>query len=369
MKILIVAPLPPPLTGQSVAVKTLVDSLEILDEVNVVDTGKSVFVQGFNSFGRLDEVVRSLIKIYKLRLGSSAIYLNVSQSVAGNLRDLLIYLICWPMLRRMVIHLHGGAGMRLLMSEKHRVLRALNHFFLKRIGGVVVLGDRLKSIYAGLVSIDKLHIVPNFSDDEYFVSTDVISHKFKKIEKLRLLFLSNLLPGKGHVELLCALELLLPQQRAGIVIDFAGGFESSEHEKNFKQQAKAILGIQINIHGVVKGDEKRGLLEQAHLFCLPTYYPYEGQPISILEAYASGCSVLTTNHSGIFDVFTPGVNGIEVEPRKAESIAVALTHIMKNPHILLKHALANRRVAEEKYRAFMHVEALKRIIYSVANSD
>jgi glycosyltransferase involved in cell wall biosynthesis len=367
LKILIIAPLPPPVTGQSVAVQALVDSLDSLHEISVVNARKKVFVQGFNSLSRLAEVFLILIKIYKLRNHFSVIYFNVSQSVAGNLKDLLIYLICWPMLGRMVIHLHGGAGMRLLMSDKHRVLRAFNRIFLKRMGAVVVLGDRLKNIYSGLVSADKLYAVTNFSDDEYFVLQDTITKKFERIESVRLLFLSNLLPGKGHIERLTALSQLQPQQRAGIRVDFAGGFESITQEAVFRQQAQAIEGIEIKVHGVVKGEEKRRLLEQAHLFCLPTYYPYEGQPISILEAYASGCAVLTTNHSGIFDTFEPGVNGFEVEVRNPESIAEVLMHVLDNPSTLHQFAQTNHQAAQKKYRSSMHIQSLEKIIVSVAN--
>ena len=39
-----------------------------------------------------------------------------------------------------------------------------------------------------------------------------------------------------------------------------------------------------------------------------------GQSISIVEAHASGYAVITSIHSGIFDIFTPGVNDYEVAP-------------------------------------------------------
>jgi len=48
-----------------------------------------------------------------------------------------------------------------------------------------------------------------------------------------------------------------------------------------------------------------------YIFCLPTYYPNEGQPISILEAMANGCAIVTTDHGGIKDVVTKE-NGIFV---------------------------------------------------------
>jgi hypothetical protein len=155
------------------------------------------------------------------------------------------------------------------MRGKHPLLRAVNSFFLRRLGAVIVLGDRLKSIYADVVPAARLHAVPNFAMDEFFVSPGDIDKKFECAEPLRLLFLSNLLPGKGHAELLAALSQLPDEVRRHLHVDFAGGFESAGDEQHFRKQAQAIKTIQINVHGIVHGEHKRELLRQAHLFCLP----------------------------------------------------------------------------------------------------
>ncbi len=255
--------------------------------------------------------------------------------------------------------------MRLLLSDKHPLLRAVNSFFLRRIGGVIVLGDSLKKIYEGIIPPSRLHVVPNFAMDELFVSATDIEEKFSKIEPLRVLFLSNLLPGKGHKELLAALALLPAELKGRLQVDFAGGFESDDDEFAFKRAVQGTKGVTINVCGVVQGEFKKELLRRAHLFCLPTYYPYEGQPISILEAYASGCAVMTTNHSGIFDTFTPGVNGFEVEPRSPQSIADAILSAVHNAPKLKDYGKNNLEEAQRKYRACTHVAALERVILSV----
>jgi glycosyltransferase involved in cell wall biosynthesis len=365
-RILFCAPLPPPTTGQSLACALLIKSLIKNSEVQIVNLSKPTFRQGINSLKRVNEIFKIFFKVDQKKALSNILYFTVSESIAGNLKDLVIYAICWRQLDRMVIHLHGGAGMRVIMSSKHPLLRALNSFFLKRLGAVIVLGDRLRSIYEGMVPPSRLHAVPNFSEDEFFVPPKVIDEKFASVEPLRLLFLSNLLPGKGHMELLVALSQLAPEVCQRLHVDFAGGFESTEDEARFRKQAKAIKHMQINVHGIVHGEHKRDLLRKAHLFCLPTYYPYEGQPISILEAYASGCAVMTTDHSGIFDTFTPGVNGIEVKPRSPDSIAQAIEHALANTHELCGYAKHNLQQAQQKYRASTHVEALEKIIFSVA---
>lgn len=366
LKILVIAPLPPPVTGQSLAVQILVESLHCTGDIAVIDTTKKGFKQGIGSMGRLKDIFGILMAVWRVRDTAAVIYFNVSQSIAGNLKDLLIYAICWNRLSKMVIHLHGGAGMKELLSSKHPVLRALNAFFLRRLGAVIVLGERLKSIYEDAVPPTRLYAVPNFAKDEFFVAPNDIAEKFACVAPLRLLFLSNLLPGKGHAELLAALAQLPPDACQRLHIDFAGGFESPEVEARFREQARAIKTMHIDVHGIVHGEHKRNLLRKAHLFCLPTYYPYEGQPISILEAYASGCAVMTTDHSGIFDTFTPGVNGLEVKPRSPASIAQALQHALSQPEQLCAYAQNNNSQAQQQYRASTHVAALEKIIFSVA---
>ena len=108
----------------------------------------------------------------------------------------------------------------------------------------------------------------------------------------------------------------------------------------------------------MQGKSKEELLAQAHVFCLPTYYSYEGQPISILEAYASGCAVLTTDHSGIFDIFTPGMNGWQVRPQSPESIVEVLVEIAAAPVVAAQIGQWNRQQAEQNYTRSEHLRAL-----------
>lgn len=365
ISVLFIAPLPPPTTGQSLAADVLFRSLDSRFVVHSVNLSKQSFRQGLSSVDRIRQVFSILLDVFKLRNRTRIIYFTISESVAGSLKDLFIYFIFLHRLDRMVVHLHGGAGMKQILSSKHPLLRLMHSFFLRRIGSIVVLGDRLKGIYQEIVPPARLHSVPNFAQDEFFVSSTLIEEKFSNPSPLRILFLSNLLPGKGHIELLTALSLLPQEIQRQLHVDFAGGYESIEDEARFQQQVMESQFVNIKVHGVVHGELKRKLLSDAHVFCLPTYYPYEGQPISILEAFASGCAVITTDHSGIFDTFTPGVNGIEVSTRSVSSLADAIQRAVEHKDELLVYAKNNLEHARQNYRVSTHVAALERVIFSV----
>ena len=348
MTILFIGPLPEPVTGQSLACRVLLDGLVQTHTVDVVDLSKKEFTQGISSSSRVGEVLRSLWRIWRRRGRADVVYLTVSESAAGNLKDLLIYLLCFGRLGRTVIHLHGGSGMRRLMLGDRPVFHRVNRFFLKKLGGAIVLGSRHVDIYRGILPDERIHIVPNFAEDELFTTTERIAAKFAHPVPLKVLFLSNLLPGKGHDELVDAFLALDEKTRASVQLDLAGGAESERQRQAFLARIEGVPGIRY--HGAVAGERKKALFAEAHVFCLPTYYPYEGQPISILEAYASGCAVITTDHSGIPDVFRDGVNGFQVAPRSVTDLRKAIERAAAEPGTLRRMAGTNLETARAHYR-------------------
>jgi glycosyltransferase involved in cell wall biosynthesis len=262
----------------------------------------------------------------------------------------------------MIIHLHGG-GIRKLIFDRYRILYHLNKFFLKRIGGAVVLGKSLKSIFESMVPPDRIFVVPNFAEDYLFLDKKNIKKKFLKVNPLRILFLSNLIPGKGYEELINAYMTSKDDVKKIIRIDFAGGFESEDDKKKFLYKIKDIA--ELHYHGIVSDEKKKELFSNSHLFCLPTYYYYEGQPISILEAYASGCVVITTDHGGVSDIFKNRVNGFEVLKKSAVSIKRRIEQILKKPEQLLPMALLNRKIVYDKYRTSTYCSSLLKIFENI----
>ncbi len=348
MRVLFIAPLPDPVTGQSLACQVLLDGLKAAGHVvETVNINKASLKSGDGSWARSQDVLRYAWRAWRLAPRADLIYFTISESIAGNLKDLLIYVACFSRLERMVIHLHGGAGMRVLMHEKPR-LSALNQFFLRRLGGIVLLGARHLDILRDLPAQARIHLVPNFAQDAYFLDDADIERKFQSRQPLKLLYLSNLIPGKGYQELISAYESLDQAEQQQLQLDFAGAFETPDDEAAFTERLHRLPNTRY--HGVVGGQHKTQLLADAHVFCLPTYYPYEGQPISILEAFASGCAVITTDHSGIFDIFDPLRAGLAVEKRSVASLREALRRCLNEPDLLRQAGQHNRREADLHYR-------------------
>lgn len=366
MKIIFIAPLPPPITGNSLAAKVFFDELEKSHKVEVINLNKDSFKSGISSFGRIITILRILIKVWHDKNDADIIYFTISESLAGNIKDLLIYLICFKKLKQMIIHMLGGAGMKSIL-EKRGIQYRLNKFFVSRLGGIIVEGQVQADTFSELLPHEKIHVVNNFAEDFLFVSEEEITEKFTNMYPLKILFLSNLLYGKGHNELVDAYLGLTDVMKEKVKIIFVGGFEADKHKKEFFKRIDGHKGL-FYYGKFVSGNEKKALYCESHIFCLPTYYPYEGQPISILEAYATGCVVITTKHSGIPNVFCHGVNGFEVEKKSANSIKMVIEQIIQKHEDLLPMALANRNIAYAKYRTAIFSASLVEIIEAVKHS-
>lgn len=358
---LFIGPLPPPVTGQSLACAVLLEALRSRFDVEVIDINKSDLNSGRVSWSRIADMLGVARRVRSAQRNADLVYFTITESLLGNLKDMLIYAACLPRLERLVIHLHGGAGMVRLLQG--RVLRLLNGWFLRRMGAVIVLGSRLAPIYKGLVLPERLKQVQNFAEDRFFLTDAEINAKHADHNKVRLLYLSNMIPEKGCLLIADALEALPADDRAQMQVDFAGAFPTPEAEATFRARIASLTGVAY--HGTVHGDAKRQLLADAHIVCLPTYYPYEGQPICILEGYAAGCAVVTTDHSGILDVFTDGENGLLVEKRSVESLARALLELLTNRDELTRFGKTNAAYARRQFSVDRYNTDLLRILDTV----
>lgn len=360
MKILFIAPLPPPLNGQALASQVFLSEIQNKNDLTIINTAEQPS-KYFALLTRLFEVFMMLLKIRKGVRKAELIYLTISESRLGNIKDIITYLICYKKLDRMFVHLHGGAGMIKIMRGKSATfLKRINIFFLKRLRGAIILGQSHATIFKDAVAANRIYVVPNFAEDYLFSSKGVIERKYNNLNMVKILYMSNMIFSKGYMDLLDAYLSLDDASKSKISIDFAGAFFNNRLKKEFLHKVNGIRNVYY--HGVVKGTEKQKLFEDSHIFCLPTYFPYEGQPISILEAYAAGCAVITTNHSGIRDIFTDKVNGYQVEKESVESIRSVLKDIIKSPDVLLSIGHSNNHLAQGKYRVSIYNKSLKRIM-------
>lgn len=310
-KICFIAQFPPPIHGLSKAVDTLYTS-----EINADTHPDGAFL-----FEKIDitsnrQILSNLRKIRKSR--ADLFYFTISQTKGGNLRDLVILKLLSLQHKKCLVHLHGGYYRQLVEHDMPAWQKKANYRAVKKLAGAIVLSASLKDIFRGMLAEEKIHVVENCVDDQYLLSEPEIEEKLQNLQHknvLHMMWLSNFIRTKGYPEVLALAAMEKARVDAGgeqrFHFDFAGKFFDSAEETYFQEYVRSHeLAPYITYHGVVSGEKKRDLLKQCDLFALPTRYPNEGQPISILEAMGNAMYVVTTDHAGIPDIVQNDVNGI-----------------------------------------------------------
>lgn len=345
-KICFIAQFPPPIHGLSKAVETLYNS-ELMSEFEF----EQVDIKDNKRF------LKNLIKISKSH--ANLFYFTISQTKGGNIRDLIILKLLELQHKKCLIHLHGGYYRQLVDNDMSSIQRRANYKAINKLDGAIVLSKSLKKIFEGMIDKEKIFVVENCVDEQYLLTDEEIEEKFNSFvnEKvIHVLWLSNFIRSKGYPFVLEMAKVEKERVDAGggkrLHFDFAGKFfENSEKEyfENYIKDNK--LEEYITYHGIVGGEEKRKLLKKCYIFALPTRYPNEGQPISILEAMGNGMFIITTDHAGIPDIVEDGINGILIKDTNKEYDCLEKTN-KKFVNIVIRN---NRMICKERFQERKYV--------------
>jgi glycosyltransferase involved in cell wall biosynthesis len=207
-----------------------------------------------------------------------------------------------------------------------------------------------------LIDVNRIFVCENGIENNY-----LINNPKKKSNKLKLLYLSNLMKTKGILDLLNATKLL-DENNIDYELNIAGNIEDE-----IKEEVNSFLkNNKIKYHGVVSGNKKYELLNEANIFCLPTYYPVEGQPISILEAMGMGNAIVTTNQGGIKDIVENGKNGIICNKKDPKSIYISLLKAYEDFEV---YSINNIKEIKRKYTQDKFIERLYNVLMGEINEN
>ena len=359
--------MPPPINGQTIAFQALVDELggDILTL-----SGKrhgdfsGIFIKILTFLGLL---FRLLIKLISKKYN---VYHILSQSQKGFMRDLPIVLLSKLFGSKVIVHIHGGNYDGFYHSQ-NPTFQSLIRKMLIVTDSIIVLSDNLKKMLDFEPKLSsKIKVIPNGLPGT--LQNNMLSNNLLPLynnEPIKLIFLSNLIESKGYLDVLEATEILINRFGYNIEINFCGEFIHYDDAKRFIniEDAKSYFfdfiernNLIQNVHylGIIGDNAKRKLLEEAHFFILPTHYKNEGQPISIIEAMANRCVVLTTNYRGISEMIKHDESGIFVDFNRPDKIAEAIKYLIENPSEYEKISENGYKQYLENYTKEKHLTAL-----------
>lgn len=357
-KICFIAQFPPPIHGLSKAVETLYNSKlnEIYDfeKIDITDNKK---------------ITSNLFKILISR--ADLYYFTISQTRGGNLRDLLILKLLNMQRKKCLIHLHGGYYRKMVDNDLPMWQKKANYSALSKLHGGIVLSNSLRSIFKDMLSEEKIHVVMNCIDTEFSPNNEELVKKILRLEDVfHILYLSNFIRSKGYPIVLEMAKIerdrIVAGKKQRYHFDFAGAFFEEEEQEFFENYVKENhLEDIVTYHGIVSGKKKSALLDSCRIFALPTRYPNEGQPISILEAMGNGMCILTTDHAGIPDIVTDYVNGI-VTDKYSTSADVYMRRLDEiTVEELERMGLDNVKTCKEKFTEQQYIDRMNRTFKEV----
>lgn len=304
--------------------------------------------------------------------GAKRLYMTLSTSKGGFLRGAAIILWACVFRCRIVLHLKGG-GFREFYDAQGNRMKAFIRFVMSKADCIVALGELLVEQFSDVPDyLERVRVIPNGFPANMEVPRPY-HRTLAESKGLRVLYLSNLVPTKGLIYLMDAVQSLIDEgldlrlEIAGSLKDVADGqdAEFSQFLSEFEEKL-LTLGKRAYFHGTVFGEKKEALFRDSDVFCLPTFYPWEGQPISIIEALAYGLPVISTPHKGIPEEVIDGLNGYLVEPRSSEAIARALRILCKDPDKYREFSKAARQHFDDNFKREVHQERLVNCILGKA---
>ncbi|HVV01371.1 MAG TPA: glycosyltransferase family 4 protein, partial [Verrucomicrobiae bacterium] len=150
---------------------------------------------------------------------------------------------------------------------------------------------------------------------------------------LRILYIAHCTRAKGVFDAIAGVTLAnrrLREQRSPLSMRLiiAGTFVSAAEKAEFELLQKSPeINDTVEYLGFVSGDQKDRALRDADLFCFPTYYENENQPVNLIEAMAYGLPILTTRWRSLPELFPADYAGL-VDIRSPQQIADAIPGLM-----------------------------------------
>ncbi|TRX51648.1 glycosyltransferase family 4 protein [Fulvivirga sp. M361] len=298
-----------------------------------------------------------LIKIIKFK--PDIVYYNFSSSGLFSIfRDFFFAKLSLIFCKKLVLHIHTAG----ISERAHRSsLIKLLYKCIFKYSNIITLSNSLKKDLLHF-KIKKSYVLNNGIQDE-------LSRGLKKTESNtpNILFLSNFLKSKGVLDLLEALSRL-----KNLSLDFTAIFVGNPADITHEQLQEKTRLLNLEKYVLILqpafGSEKKKILANADVFCLPTYYSNEAFPLVILEALMNGLPVISTTQGAIPEIVDHGENGYIIKPHDITSLTNYLTSLIQDQNLRKSMSTNAREKFSNNYSDDVFRKNLLKIFKEVLNS-
>ena len=298
------------------------------------------------------------------------VVLPFAQNRAASLRDGLFVVMASVAGARVLAILHNST-FREFYDRCGVLFQRFLRLVLKRIDRVIVLAAFLLEQFGGLVQQNRLRVCYNGVDPEPFRRQQDTRSEASKV---RCLFVGHLSHAKGAFDVLKAFRLAA-SQCPGLGLTMIGApirvernvttaVPGEEQWETSLAEAVTACPGQIQVPGVVTGDDKARLFQASDIFILPSYS--EAFPVSVLEAMAASMPVIVTPVGALPEVLEAGTNALFVRPGDPEQLGHAIVQLATDQNRRQRMGKANRELVDDRFTV-SHFE--NRLIEILAELD
>jgi len=244
-----------------------------------------------------------------------------SSGNVGTLRDYILVNLCHRHNVQCILHCHYGCIPKDFAARN--CLGCLLRKTLQKYDAIWVLDKKSEhALKEDPKLTGKVFVTPNsISVSE---TCDLSPKDYKNIA-----FVGILNPVKGLLELVHAVA----DYNLDVNLTIAG--QGSEYVINeIKRISGEKFGNRIKYVGILPNEKAIDLIKSVDMIALPSYYPFEAFPISIIEAMSHGKLVISTRRAAIPDMLTD-IDGNEcgyfVREKSVEDIVDAIQWCQNNP--------------------------------------
>lgn len=282
--------------GSVVLFENLIDELQKKNvQFTIIDTNKASHKSRLNS-------IRSILYNTAIQLKRHDIVIINS---SGDYLFLLPSIFLLNVFHRKKIFLRKFGG-EIDQSLNHKFEGPIIKYYFPKLAGLFLeakfLVERFKVINPNVIWF------PNVRERPKIGALQKIKFSGKFV------FISQIKPNKGIKELIEAFK----DFNNGYTLDFYGPLMTTELKELMEE------GENVNYKGELNPKDVYTILNQYDLLILPTYFHREGYPGIIIEAYACGKPVITTNWRHIPEIVENGKTGYLIEPKSSLAIKQAI---------------------------------------------
>jgi glycosyltransferase involved in cell wall biosynthesis len=407
MKLLVFAHTPPPHHGQSYMVQVMLEGFGGNRRKRAHRTGSPSPIQCYHVNAQLSHdledigdfrVGKFLLLLWycleavwcRFRHGvTNFYYIPAPGKPSALYRDWLVMFICRPFFKRIILHWHAAGLAKWLETVVQMRSRSLTYRFMKQVDLSIVL-SKYNQADAEKIFSRRIQIVSNGIPDPCpDFAAQVLPSRQRRFalrqrrlsgaapatgeagdaHVLKVLYLAHCTEEKGLFDTLEGVRLLakeLERRQAGLQVRLlvAGTFVN-EHEKARWQAltAQPEIAALTQSFGFVSGKQKDILLREADVFCFPTFYQNENQPVNLIEAMAYGLPILTTRWRSIPELFPAQYPGL-VDPRSPDQIARTILHLAT-----VESGEAFRDIFDRGFTLEKHLAALREALLNLERED